>query len=150
MRVREGATTVITPLAPGAALSTSLFTGHAHHVQLRIEAVAHNIREFHCGRLLDNFPEIVRRLRGMLEQFMEALSCIDQCFIGDEMLERLPLQSRVGKSMVGGIACVTSPRPSSPFPHHPTASPPRHWPLRPARSAIKAHPPTVPATQPTI
>ena len=39
----------------------------------------------------------------MLEQFMEALSCIDQCFIGNEMLERLPLPSRVGKSMVGGI-----------------------------------------------
>ena len=70
---------------------------------LRIEAVAQNIREFHCGRLLHNFPEIVRRLRGMLERFMEALSCIDQCFIGDEMLERLPLPSRVGKSMVGGI-----------------------------------------------
>jgi hypothetical protein len=70
---------------------------------LRIEAVAHNIREFHCGRSLDNFPEIVRRLRGMLERFMEALSCIDQCFIGDEMLECLPLPSRVGKSMVGGI-----------------------------------------------
>jgi hypothetical protein len=24
---------------------------------LRIEAVAHNIREFHCGRSLDNFPK---------------------------------------------------------------------------------------------
>ena len=87
---------------------------------LRIEAVAHNIREFNCGRLLDNFPEIVRRLKGMLERFMEALSCIDQCFIGDEMLERLPLPSRVGKSMVGGsistsLACVTLPRPSSLF-----------------------------------
>ena len=70
---------------------------------LRIEAVAQNIREFHCGRLLDKFPEILRRLRGMLERFMEALSCIDQCFIGDEMLERLPLPSRVGKSIVGGI-----------------------------------------------
>jgi len=23
----------------------------------------------------------------MLERFMQALSCIDQCFIGDEMLE---------------------------------------------------------------
>jgi hypothetical protein len=34
---------------------------------------------------------------------MEALSCIDQCFIGDEMLEDLPSASRVGKSMVGGI-----------------------------------------------
>jgi hypothetical protein len=53
--------------------------------------------------LLGNFPEIVGRLRGMLERFMEALSCIDQCFIGDEMLERLPLPSRVGKSLVGGI-----------------------------------------------
>jgi len=70
---------------------------------LRIEAVAHNIREFHCGRLLENFPKIVGRLKGMLEKFMEALSCIDQCFIGDEMLEGLPLASRVGKSMVGGI-----------------------------------------------
>lgn len=70
---------------------------------LRIEAVAHNIREFNCGRLLANFPEIVRRLKGMLERFMQALSCIDQCFIGDEMLECLPLASRVGKSMVGGI-----------------------------------------------
>ena len=48
---------------------------------------ATGIREFHCGRLLHNFPEIVRRLRGMLERFMQALSCIDQCFIGDEMLE---------------------------------------------------------------
>src|SRR5271167_3710468 len=70
---------------------------------LRIEAVAHNIREFQCGRLLDNFPKIVGRLKGMLEKFMEALSCIDQCFIGDEMLEGLPSASRVGKSMVGGI-----------------------------------------------
>ena len=54
-------------------------------------------------RLLNNFPEIVGRLKGMLERFMQALSCIDQCFIGDEMLERLPLASRVGKTMVGGI-----------------------------------------------
>ena len=33
---------------------------------LRIEAVAHNIREFHCGRLLENFPTIVGRLKGIL------------------------------------------------------------------------------------
>jgi len=70
---------------------------------LRIEAVAHNIREFHCGRLLENFPTIVGRLKGMLERFMQALSCINQCFIGDEMLEHLPFASRVGKTTVGGI-----------------------------------------------
>ena len=39
----------------------------------------------------------------MLERFMEALSCIDQCFIGDEMLGCPSAPSRVGKSMVGGI-----------------------------------------------
>jgi hypothetical protein len=122
---------------------------------LRIEAVAHNIREFHCGRLLDNFPEIVRRLKGMLERFMEALSCIDQCFIGDEMLERLPLPSRVGKSMVVGListshACVTSPRQSSCCLPQPTASLLPHWRLRFARSAIKIHPLTVHARQRTI
>ena len=34
---------------------------------------------------------------------MEALSCIDQCFIADRMLEQLPTPSQVGKTKVGGI-----------------------------------------------
>jgi hypothetical protein len=33
----------------------------------------------------------------------DALSCIDQCFIADDMLEHLPLASQVGKILVGGI-----------------------------------------------
>ncbi len=34
---------------------------------------------------------------------MDALSCIDQCFIADKMLEQLPAPSQVGKTKVGGI-----------------------------------------------
>ena len=34
---------------------------------------------------------------------MDALSCIDQCFIADDMLEQLPAPSQVGKTKVGGI-----------------------------------------------
>jgi hypothetical protein len=34
---------------------------------------------------------------------LEALSCIDQCFIADDLLERLPAASQVGKTKVGGI-----------------------------------------------
>ena len=34
---------------------------------------------------------------------MNALSCIDQCFIADSMLDELPTQSRVGATKVGGI-----------------------------------------------
>src|SRR2546423_3237451 len=70
---------------------------------LRIEAVAHNTQELNCGRSLDKFPEVVSRLKAILERFADALSCIDQCFITDDMLERLPVASRVGKTIVGGI-----------------------------------------------
>src|SRR6202521_5020417 len=70
---------------------------------LRIEVIVHNTRELNCGRSLDRFPEIVSRLKSVLERFADALSCIDQCFIADEMLEQLPAASRVGKTIVGGI-----------------------------------------------
>jgi len=70
---------------------------------LRIEAIAHNAKELDCGRSLEKFPEIVSRLKGILERFMNALSCIDQCFVADEMLEQLPVPSLVGKAKVGGI-----------------------------------------------
>jgi hypothetical protein len=52
---------------------------------------------------LEKFPEVVSRLKAMLERFADALSCIDQCFIADDMLEHLPLASQVGKTLVGGI-----------------------------------------------
>jgi hypothetical protein len=52
---------------------------------------------------LEKFPQVVSRLKAVLERFADALSCIDQCFIADEMLEHLPVASRVGKTVVGGI-----------------------------------------------
>ena len=71
---------------------------------LRIEAVAHNTRELNCGRSLEKFPEVVSRLKAILERFADALSCIDQCFIADEMLEHLPARlAASAKLIVGGI-----------------------------------------------
>jgi hypothetical protein len=70
---------------------------------LRIEVIVHNARELDCGRALENFPEIICRLKAVLERFADALSCIDPCFIADQTLERLPTASRVGKVTVGGI-----------------------------------------------
>jgi hypothetical protein len=70
---------------------------------LRIETVVHNTKELRCGRLLEQFPRIVVEANGILERFMNASSCIDQCFIADRMLEQLPAPSQVGKITVGGI-----------------------------------------------
>src|SRR6516164_257745 len=53
--------------------------------RIRGYATAHGIRS------LEKFPELVSRLKAVLEKFADALSCIDQCFIADEMLEHLPL-----------------------------------------------------------
>jgi hypothetical protein len=70
---------------------------------LRIEAIAPNTLELRSGRSLETFPEIVVALKSILKRFMDALSCIDQSFIADEMLEQLPAPSQVGKTRVGGI-----------------------------------------------
>lgn len=70
---------------------------------LRIEVVVHNTQELRCGRSLEKFPEIVVEAKSILERFMDALSCIDQCFIADRLLEQLPAPSQIGKTKVGGI-----------------------------------------------
>jgi hypothetical protein len=80
---------------------------------LSIEAVAHNRRGLKCGRALDKFPEVVGRLQAILQRFADALSCIDQCFIADDMLEQLPLAAQVAKTRVGASistrrGCATS------------------------------------------
>ena len=70
---------------------------------LRIEAITHNSQELGCVRSLEKFPAIVSRLKSILERFMDALSCVDQCFIADGPLGQLPAPSQVGKTKVGGI-----------------------------------------------
>ena len=70
---------------------------------LRIEVVVHNTGTLQCGRSLEKFPQILMLARDILQRFMDALSCIDQCFIVDSMLEELPAPSSVGKTKVGGI-----------------------------------------------
>ena len=70
---------------------------------LRIEVVVHNTKQLRCGYSVEKFPRILIQARDILERFMHALSCIDQCFIADSMLEDLPAPSSVGKTKVGGI-----------------------------------------------
>ncbi|MGQ0733092.1 MAG: hypothetical protein ACT4QD_05470 [Acidobacteriota bacterium] len=69
---------------------------------LRMEAIAHNTQAL-GRRALAEFPALVTELKAILERFVDALACIDRCFIGGEMLDILPLPSQVGHTMVGGV-----------------------------------------------
>ena len=68
---------------------------------LRVETIAHNVKKLPCGCSLQKFPEVVAQLQGILERFMDALGCMDQCFLSDTTLEQLPAPSQVGEDQSG-------------------------------------------------
>jgi hypothetical protein len=70
---------------------------------LRFEAITHNTKQLHCGRILEKFPEITHRLAGMVERFCTALDCVDTGFLPEDTLDQLPLPSRIGATRIGGI-----------------------------------------------
>jgi len=53
---------------------------------LRAEGMASDARELRCGRDIGQFAEAVTKLREILEHFLEALSCMDECFVSGEFL----------------------------------------------------------------
>jgi hypothetical protein len=71
---------------------------------LRVEVIVHNTKEYRWGRSLPCFSEIVLRLRSILERFLDAVGCIDACFVSDDTMENLPQPTHVGQTKVGGIA----------------------------------------------
>jgi hypothetical protein len=72
---------------------------------LRIEAIVHNTKALPRCQPLERFPRVVEQLRRMVDRFLEALHCIDACYIADDTLEQLPEPGRVGLTKVGGIDC---------------------------------------------
>jgi hypothetical protein len=76
---------------------------------LRIEAIIHNLRATRWGRSLSDYPDIVSRLKEMLNRFLEVVYCVAAPYIADTTLETLPTSSRVGQARVGGID-INNPR----------------------------------------
>ena len=76
---------------------------------LRFEAIVHNTRALHTGRMLEKFPEIATRLAAMVDRFTTMLDCVDVGFLPDGILDQLPTGSQVGATRVGGID-INKPR----------------------------------------
>jgi hypothetical protein len=76
---------------------------------LRVEVIAHNVKQLGYGREIKRFPQITTSLKVIVERFLAVLRGVDVCFIGDERLDTWPLPSKVGQTRVGGID-VNRPR----------------------------------------
>jgi len=50
---------------------------------LRMEVIVHNPKQHRWRRSLPYFPEIVTRLKAILERFLNVVGCIHACFISD-------------------------------------------------------------------
>jgi len=76
---------------------------------LRIEVIVHNTQELGCGKRVDRFPEIVARLKDILERFLEVLHGVDRCFVNQGMLESWSQPSQPNSRRVAGLD-INSPR----------------------------------------
>lgn len=88
-------------------LTVKMYTKGEH--VLRIEVIIHNAKALPCGRSLPKFSEIVSRLKGILNRFLNVARCIDVACIGEARLDELPTPSQVGQTRVGGVD-INKPR----------------------------------------
>jgi hypothetical protein len=70
---------------------------------LRAEAMASNTRELRCGRDVGQFAKAARKLKEILERFLEALLCLDGCFVSRDVLAQWSRSSQVGAQRVGSL-----------------------------------------------
>lgn len=70
---------------------------------LRVEVVAHNVKDLRVGKVIDRFPQIVEALAAILNRFLWVLQNVDACFIDVEKLDTWHTPSKVGASRAAGV-----------------------------------------------
>jgi hypothetical protein len=70
---------------------------------LRFEVTVHNAKELRCGRMLECWPEIIGRMQGVMDRFMNTIRAADHAFIGGEAFDSLPRPVPVKGKRVSGI-----------------------------------------------
>ena len=82
-------------------LTLKLYTKGEH--ALRAEVIAHNVRDLGVRRSLEYFPEIVKRLQGILIRFLTSLHDVDIGWVDASDYSRYSAPGHLGNSRVGGI-----------------------------------------------
>jgi len=70
---------------------------------LRFEVMVHNTHQLRCGRSLSRFTDILDKLLGIMQRFLNSVRAIDAPFISKLDWEQLNTPSQIGKLRVGGV-----------------------------------------------
>lgn len=70
---------------------------------LRAEVVVHNTKELKCKRSVSNFEEIIRKLRSIMNNFMDNLCYTHVSLLNDGSLEQLTTPTQRGKQRLAGV-----------------------------------------------
>jgi hypothetical protein len=70
---------------------------------LRIEAIAHNVKDLRCGKGLEKLSVMLAKLQRMVIDFLNALCAAHLSFLGGEVLDTLPQPVKRGSRRMAGV-----------------------------------------------
>jgi hypothetical protein len=70
---------------------------------LRIEVVAHNVKDLRSGKILDKLPELLKRMREMLVRFLGTVQAAHLAFLDEGAFERWSKPTQRGTRRLAGI-----------------------------------------------
>jgi hypothetical protein len=70
---------------------------------LRIEAIAHNVKDLRCGKILEKLPAMLVKLRHMVADFLNVLHAADHSYFDEGVLDSLPQPTQKGTRRLAGI-----------------------------------------------
>jgi hypothetical protein len=70
---------------------------------LRIEAVAHNVKELRCGKILERLPDMLAKLRQMVSDFLNLICATHISYLDEGILDAISQPSDRGTRRLAGI-----------------------------------------------
>jgi hypothetical protein len=70
---------------------------------LRIEAIAHNVKELRCGKLLEKLSDMVGKLKTMVFDFLNVICAAHVSYLDATLLEDLPKPTQRGTRRLTGV-----------------------------------------------
>lgn len=70
---------------------------------LRIEAIAHNVKDLRCGKVLEKLSDMLAKLKQMVSDFLNVVCAAHLSYLDNGVLDTLSQPSQYGKKRLAGI-----------------------------------------------